>query len=160
MALTGKTILITRAASQSAELRSRLEDLGARVIECPTIQIVPQNPGNPSTKLSGGWTPISGCCSQAPTPSSNSWIACERAAGYSDCRRRIRDRGQVEGMGIGAFTGSQGISRRGVARGVPRKPGRNANLVSARRSRPRTPARRIAAAHTRTTTTPYPSPQP
>src|SRR5215831_4718230 len=40
MELTGKTILITRAASQAAELRSRLEDLGARVIECPTIQIV------------------------------------------------------------------------------------------------------------------------
>jgi uroporphyrinogen III methyltransferase / synthase len=40
MALTGKTIVITRAASQSAELRNRLEDLGARVIECPTIQIV------------------------------------------------------------------------------------------------------------------------
>ncbi|HYR42070.1 MAG TPA: uroporphyrinogen-III synthase [Terriglobia bacterium] len=41
MELSGKTVLITRAASQSAELRSRLEDLGARVIECPTIQIVP-----------------------------------------------------------------------------------------------------------------------
>jgi uroporphyrinogen III methyltransferase/synthase len=41
MALTGKTVLITRAASQSAELRMRLEDLGARVLECPTIQIVP-----------------------------------------------------------------------------------------------------------------------
>jgi len=40
MELSGKTVLITRAASQSAELRSRLEDLGARVIECPTIQIV------------------------------------------------------------------------------------------------------------------------
>src|SRR3989442_11104447 len=41
MALTGRRILISRAASQSAELRSRLEDLGARVIECPTIHIVP-----------------------------------------------------------------------------------------------------------------------
>ena len=38
--LTGKTVLITRAASQSADLRSRLENLGARVIECPTIRIV------------------------------------------------------------------------------------------------------------------------
>ena len=47
MALTGKTILITRAASQSAELRSRLEDLGARVIECPTIQIVPPQSWKP-----------------------------------------------------------------------------------------------------------------
>jgi uroporphyrinogen-III synthase len=41
LTLASKTILITRAASQSTELRSRLEDLGARVIECPTIHIVP-----------------------------------------------------------------------------------------------------------------------
>ncbi len=47
MALTGKTILITRAASQSADLRSRLEDLGARVIECPTIHIVPPKSWKP-----------------------------------------------------------------------------------------------------------------
>ena len=47
MALTGKTILVTRAASQSADLRSRLEDLGARVIECPTIQIVPPKSWKP-----------------------------------------------------------------------------------------------------------------
>ena len=45
--LTGKTILITRAAAQSAELRTRLEDLGARVIECPTIQIVPPKTWKP-----------------------------------------------------------------------------------------------------------------
>ena len=45
--LNGKTVLITRAASQSAELRSRLEDLGARVIECPTIQIVPPKTWKP-----------------------------------------------------------------------------------------------------------------
>ena len=45
--LTGKTVLITRAASQSADLRSRLEDLGARVIECPTIQIVPPKTWKP-----------------------------------------------------------------------------------------------------------------
>jgi uroporphyrinogen III methyltransferase/synthase len=47
MALTGKTIVITRAASQSGELRNRLEDLGARVIECPTIQIVPPKSWKP-----------------------------------------------------------------------------------------------------------------
>jgi uroporphyrinogen III methyltransferase / synthase len=47
MALTGKTIVITRAASQSADLRARLEDLGARVIECPTIQIVPPKSWKP-----------------------------------------------------------------------------------------------------------------
>jgi uroporphyrinogen III methyltransferase/synthase len=47
MALAGKTIVITRAPSQSAELRKRLEDLGARVIECPTIQIVPPKSWKP-----------------------------------------------------------------------------------------------------------------
>jgi uroporphyrinogen III methyltransferase/synthase len=47
MPLTGKTILITRAASQSADLRSRLEDLGARVIECPTIHLVPPQSWKP-----------------------------------------------------------------------------------------------------------------
>src|SRR5204863_9920724 len=47
MALTGKTILITRAATQTAELRNRLEDLGARVIECPTIHLVPPKSWKP-----------------------------------------------------------------------------------------------------------------
>jgi uroporphyrinogen III methyltransferase / synthase len=47
MALTGKTIVITRAASQSAGLRTQLEDLGARVIECPTIHIVPPKSWKP-----------------------------------------------------------------------------------------------------------------
>src|SRR5439155_15787342 len=47
MELSGKTVLITRAASQSAELRSQLEDLGARGIECPTIQIVPPQTWKP-----------------------------------------------------------------------------------------------------------------
>jgi uroporphyrinogen III methyltransferase/synthase len=41
MDLLGKTILITRAASQSDSLRNGLESAGARVIELPAIQIVP-----------------------------------------------------------------------------------------------------------------------
>src|SRR5204863_834022 len=47
MALSGKTIVITRAAAQAADLRTQLEDLGARVIECPTIQIVPPKSWKP-----------------------------------------------------------------------------------------------------------------
>jgi uroporphyrinogen III methyltransferase/synthase len=39
--LAGRTILITRAREQSGEFGSRLEDLGAEVIEFPTIEIVP-----------------------------------------------------------------------------------------------------------------------
>ena len=41
MDLLGKTILISRAATQSDELREALSTLGARVLECPAIQIVP-----------------------------------------------------------------------------------------------------------------------
>ena len=47
MELRGKTILITRAAAQSADLRLQLEELGARVIECPTIQIIPPKTWRP-----------------------------------------------------------------------------------------------------------------
>jgi len=39
--LAGRTVLITRALSQSAEFASRLEGYGARVVACPTIEIVP-----------------------------------------------------------------------------------------------------------------------
>lgn len=39
--LAGKTILITRAREQSADFSGRLRDLGAEVIEFPTIEIVP-----------------------------------------------------------------------------------------------------------------------
>jgi uroporphyrinogen III methyltransferase/synthase len=41
MALHGKTILITRSASQSDDLRIGLEARGARVIECPMTVITP-----------------------------------------------------------------------------------------------------------------------
>jgi len=41
MELRGRTILITRAATQSEELRTGLEAAGAFVIECPAIEIVP-----------------------------------------------------------------------------------------------------------------------
>jgi uroporphyrinogen III methyltransferase/synthase len=41
MALEGRTILSTRARGQGADLRERLEALGARVLEIPTIEIVP-----------------------------------------------------------------------------------------------------------------------
>ena len=41
MALNGKTIVTTRGADQSGELRAQLEGLGGRVIECPMIEIIP-----------------------------------------------------------------------------------------------------------------------
>ena len=39
--LAGRKILITRARDQSAKFATQLRDLGAEVIEFPTIEIVP-----------------------------------------------------------------------------------------------------------------------
>ncbi|MCS7032926.1 MAG: uroporphyrinogen-III synthase, partial [Phycisphaerae bacterium] len=39
--LFGKTIVVTRTRQQASRLSSRLEELGANVLEAPTIQIVP-----------------------------------------------------------------------------------------------------------------------
>jgi uroporphyrinogen III methyltransferase/synthase len=39
--LRGKTILVTRARAQSEDITEQLEALGAAVIHCPTIEVVP-----------------------------------------------------------------------------------------------------------------------
>jgi uroporphyrinogen III methyltransferase/synthase len=39
--LFGRTILVTRAAEQAGEFTTMLQELGARVIECPTIRLDP-----------------------------------------------------------------------------------------------------------------------
>jgi len=39
--LSGRGVLVTRAAEQSGEFSEMLAELGARVIECPTIRLVP-----------------------------------------------------------------------------------------------------------------------
>ncbi|MDT7687485.1 MAG: uroporphyrinogen methyltransferase / synthase [Acidobacteriota bacterium] len=39
--LSGRTVMITRALAQSAEFANALEMFGARVVACPTIEIVP-----------------------------------------------------------------------------------------------------------------------
>lgn len=44
--LTGKTILVTRARAQAASLVAELEALGATVIQCPVIEIIP--PSDPA----------------------------------------------------------------------------------------------------------------
>ena len=41
VALRGKTILTTRAAGSTGDLTQRLTELGARVVECPTIELEP-----------------------------------------------------------------------------------------------------------------------
>ncbi len=51
--LTGKKIVVTRARAQSDKLAKMLEDLGAAVIEFPTIEIKPISPPPPIPPLSG-----------------------------------------------------------------------------------------------------------
>src|SRR5262245_25181058 len=46
MPLHGKTILTTRAAARADDLNARLIELGARVIECPAIEITPVDDWN------------------------------------------------------------------------------------------------------------------
>jgi uroporphyrinogen III methyltransferase/synthase len=79
MSLTGKTIVITRAASQSAELRTRLEDLGARVIECPTIQIVPPK----------SWKPVDDAIKRLST---YDWLLFTSANAVEQFMNRMGDR--------------------------------------------------------------------
>jgi uroporphyrinogen III methyltransferase/synthase len=79
MALTGKTIVITRAAAQSADLRNRLEDLGARVIECPTIQIIP-----PKT-----WKPVDEAIRRLST---YQWLLFTSANAVEQFMDRMRER--------------------------------------------------------------------
>src|SRR5262249_17427181 len=77
--LSGKTIVITRAASQSADLRTRLEDLGARVIECPTIQIVPPK----------SWKPVDDAIRRLRT---YQWLLLTSANGVEQVMDRMGDR--------------------------------------------------------------------
>ena len=48
--LYGKTVVVTRAREQASGLAAQLEELGARVIQCPTIEIRPLNDYTPLDK--------------------------------------------------------------------------------------------------------------
>ena len=41
--LFGQTVVVTRTRQQASELSTKLRDLGARVIEAPTIELAPGN---------------------------------------------------------------------------------------------------------------------
>ena len=51
--LFGKRILLTRERGSAAELTTMLESLGATVISCPTISVVPESTGNSDAAFSG-----------------------------------------------------------------------------------------------------------
>lgn len=82
MALSGKTILTTRAATQAGELRAQLESLGARVIECPTIQIVPPV----------DWSPVDDAIRRLET---YQWILVTSTNAVEQFMARVRDLGAL-----------------------------------------------------------------
>jgi len=95
MPLSGKTVLITRAASQSEELRSRLEDLHARVIECPTIHIVPPT----------SWKPVDDAIRRLST---YNWLLFTSANGVEQFMDRMGDRRpSIPIAVVGAATGKK-----------------------------------------------------
>ncbi len=95
MPLNGKTVLITRAASQSEELRTALEDLGARVIECPTIHIVP-----PTT-----WKPVDDAIRRLST---YNWLLFTSANAVEQFMDRMRDRRPAIPIAVvGSATGAK-----------------------------------------------------
>ncbi|MBE0503106.1 MAG: uroporphyrinogen-III C-methyltransferase [Desulfuromonadales bacterium] len=56
--LFGRTILVTRAAEQAGEFSAMLQDLGAQVVECPTIRL---DPVADSTGLDAAITALPDC---------------------------------------------------------------------------------------------------
>lgn len=79
--LAGKTIVITRAQHQAAEFSRRLTDLGAQVIEFPTIEIVPPDSWGPLDEA------IDNLCAY-------DWVVFTSANGVRSFVRRLRERGK------------------------------------------------------------------
>src|SRR3989442_5454681 len=77
--LQGKTVLITRARGQSSQITARLESLGASVIHCPTIEIVPPT----------SWTRLDASIDKLEK---YDWIAFTSANAVEFFIRRLRDR--------------------------------------------------------------------
>jgi uroporphyrinogen III methyltransferase/synthase len=87
--LDGKTIVITRAKHQAAEFSRLLTHLGARVIEFPTIEIVPPD----------SWEPVDRAIDNLRA---YDWLIFTSANGVRSFVRRLRVRGksiqQLEGI--------------------------------------------------------------
>jgi uroporphyrinogen III methyltransferase/synthase len=79
--LTGKRILITRAREQSGEFTSRLRDLGAEVIEFPTIEIVPPV----------SWNELDGAIDRL---NAYDWIIFTSVNGANFFWQRLKERGK------------------------------------------------------------------
>jgi len=77
--LHGRTVLLTRARAQSSRMAARLESLGASVIHCPTIEIVPPT----------SWTRLDASIGKLEE---YDWIAFTSANAVEFFIRRLRDR--------------------------------------------------------------------
>lgn len=92
--LDGKTIMITRAAGQSAEFARRLSDAGAQVLSCPTIRIVPPR----------RWEPVDQAIRNLKT---YDWLLFTSANGVAMFFDRLKARhgviGDLKGIRIGAI---------------------------------------------------------
>ena len=114
---------ITRAREQASELRARLEQLGAEVIELPSIALEPIDFALPDARPA-----TRGSCSRRPTGSTRSSTAASRRAGL-DARALAPAAGRGDRPGHRRRARAarhprrpraRAVRRRVAARGVPR----------------------------------------
>lgn len=77
--LRGKTVVVTRARAQSAEITTRLEEFGATVIHCATIEVVP--PSN--------WAPLDEAIKRL---ADYDWLVFTSTNGVEFFFRRVREK--------------------------------------------------------------------
>jgi uroporphyrinogen III methyltransferase/synthase len=79
--LFGKTVVITRTREQASELVTRLSDLGAECLECPTIRVVPPE----------DWGPLDGAIDRLDT---YDWLILTSVNGVNFFFDRLYERGK------------------------------------------------------------------
>lgn len=84
--LYGRTVLVTRTRAQSARITARLESLGASVIHCPTIEIVPPT----------SWTVLDASIAKLEE---YDWIVFTSANAVEFFFGRLRERRGDDGLG-------------------------------------------------------------
>lgn len=77
--LLGKTVVVTRARAQSAEITNRLEALGATVIHCATIEVAPPD----------SWAALDSAIQNLPE---YDWLVFTSANGVESFFRRLREK--------------------------------------------------------------------
>jgi uroporphyrinogen III methyltransferase/synthase len=107
--LFGQTIVVTRTRRQASELSQQLEDLGATVIEAPTIDIVP--PAN--------WDAVDAALAGAPK---FDWIIFTSANGVQAVRDRLLASGKdIRALGNGKLAAIGPATADAIERDLCRK---------------------------------------